>query len=458
MTPITFIYFILGLGLLVFIHELGHFLVAKWSGIRVEQFSLGFGPKIFGFTWGETEYKISILPLGGYVKMSGEEPDDSNIAPVHDPRSFACQPLYKRIATVLAGPAMNLLLAMVLMPIVFMIGRMEPSFLEKPAIVVGVKKNSPAEKAGLQKGDQILMIDGFNTPTWDEAMQRILVSPDTEVTLKILSKSEGKEEIKKIKLGTAKEGKVGFLGIEPHYFVGNDAVVDQVSPSSPADKAGIKSKDKIISIQGETIETWDDMSEKVAASGGKSIPVEVQRGTEKLTVTLMPLYNESYKKWIIGISKGIPEGSMVKHYYGFKQAVTKGFHEFCRLFMLTLEVLKKLFSFQLSYKTLGGPIQIAEATANAAKSGAGDFFYFLSFMSLQLGVLNLLPIPVLDGGHLLFMLYEAIRRKPLSVKGRIIAQQIGMAFLFTLMILVTINDIDTVWGFKKIFAKVMGWF
>ncbi len=240
--------------------------------------------------------------------------------------------------------------------------------------------------------------------------------------------------------------------------MGNDANVDQVSPNSPAEKAGMKAKDKILSIQGEKVETWDDMSEKVAAAGGKSIPIEIQRASEKITLNLTPQYNDAYKKWIIGISKAIPEGSMVKRHFTFEQALKKGSQEFGRLFMLTLEVLKKLFTFQLSYKTLGGPIQIAEATASAAKSGFGDFLYFLSFMSLQLGVLNLLPIPVLDGGHFLFMLYEGIRRKPLSVKGRIIAQQVGMAFLFTLMILVTINDIDTVWGFKKIFAKIMGWF
>lgn len=458
MTLITFLYFILGLGLLVFIHELGHFLVAKWSGIRVEQFSLGFGPKILGFTYGETEYRLSILPLGGYVKMSGEEPEEGALTPAYDPRSFACQPLYKRIATVLAGPAMNLLLALVILPLVFLMGRMEPVFLDKAPVVIGVKKNSPAQQIGMQKGDQILAIDQFSTPTWDEAMQRILVSPDTEITLKILSKSTGVEEIKKVKLATAKEGKVGFLGVEPFYFTGNEAIVDTVSPNSPAEKSGIKPKDKILLIAGESVESWDDMSEKIAAAEGKPVPIEILRGTEKVSVALTPQYNEGHKKWIIGISKAIPEGSMVKRQYTFKQAIQKGLQEYSRLFMLTLEVLKKLFTFQLSYKTLGGPIQIAEATANAAKSGMGDFFYFLSFMSLQLGILNLLPIPVLDGGHFLFMAYEGIRRKPLSVKKRIIAQQIGMALLFTLMIFVTINDIDTVWGFKKIFAKIAGWF
>lgn len=458
MTLITFVYFILGLGLLVFIHELGHFLVAKWSGVRVEQFSLGFGPKILGFRWGETEYKISILPLGGYVKMAGEEPEEGEITPVMDPRSFAAQALYKRIAIVLAGPAMNLILAMILLPLVFLMGRMEPAFLEKPAVVVGVKKGSPAEGIKLEKGDQILSIDSYETPTWDQAMQRILVSPDTEVTLKIRSQATRAEEIKKVKLSTAKEGKVGFLGVEPHYFLGNDAVVSNVSPSSPAEKAGIKAQDKIVAIAGSPIENWDDMSEKVAAAEGKAINVEILRGSEKINLSLTPQYNEAYKKWIIGIGKAVPEGAVVKRTYSFKQAIEKGAQEFGRLFMLTMEVLKKLFTFQLSYKTLGGPIQIAEATANAAKSGMGDFFYFLSFMSLQLGVLNLLPIPVLDGGHFLFMLYEGIRRKPMSIKSRIIAQQVGMAFLFGLMILVTINDIDTVWGFKKIFGKIAGWF
>jgi regulator of sigma E protease len=454
----TILYFILGLGLLIFIHELGHFLMAKRAGIRVEKFSLGFGPRLIAFTKGETEYRISALPLGGYVKMSGEEPEENEIKPVDDPRSFAAQPLRKRAGVVAAGPIMNLILALFLMPLVFMIGRTEPAFLTQPSVVLGVKKNSPAQDIGLQKGDKIVSIDNFPTATWDELLQRIVVNPDREVTLKVLRNASGLEELKKVRLSTGKETKGGFLGIEPQLFIGNDPIVDKVNPDSPAEKAGLKSQDRIVAINTEPVEDWQDMSEKIGQSQGKPVVLSILRGQEKLSLTLTPEFNEAHKKWVIGISKEAKQGDFVKRRYGFLAAVQKGMKENVRLFGLTLEVLKKLFTFQLSYKTLGGPIQIAQVTAQAARSGLGDFIYFLTFLSMQLGVLNLLPIPVLDGGHLFFMGYEAIRRKPLSIRKRLIAQQVGMAILFTLMILVTINDIDTVWGIRNLIGKIVNFF
>lgn len=458
MTIITFLYFIVGLGLLIFIHELGHFLVAKRAGIRVEKFSLGFGPKLIAFTRGETEYRLSLLPLGGYVKMSGEDPSEEKEETVNDPRSFSAQPLRKRIAVVAAGPVMNLILALVLMPLVFMIGRMEPNFIQQPPIVIGVKKDSPAQKIELQIGDQITSINGVETPTWDMALQRILISPEEEVTLEILRKDSKVKESKKVRLSTAKEGKVGFLGVEPHLFIGNEPVIDRVIPDSPAEKAGIQAKDQVVSINGEPIQTWDGITEKVAELQGKPALFGVIRNGSKVSLSLTPRFDEPLKKWLIGITKESSKKNFAIHKYGFVGGIKKGLEEYKRLFGLTLEVLKKLFSLQLSYKTLGGPIQIAQATANAAESGFGDFIYFLSFLSIQLGVLNLLPIPVLDGGHLFFMGYEAIRRKPLSIRKRMIAQQIGMALLFTLMILVTFNDINSIWGIEKLFHKVVGWF
>jgi len=482
MTLITFIYFVLGLGLLIFIHELGHFLVAKFCGIRVEKFSLGFGPALIAFSkdegyyrlnllglWnlkirgprvvrGETEYRISVLPLGGYVKMAGEEPEEEVIQPVHDPRSFSAQSLGKRISVVMAGPLMNLALAFVLMPIVFWMGKSEPAFMEKAPVVIGVKKGSPAEKFGFQKGDEILSVDGKATPTWEAALQRILVNPDREVALQIKHPSSGKEETKNVLLSHVKEGKAGFLGVEPPIFIGNDAVVEKIQANSPAEKAGIQPHDKILAINGEAVESWEDMSEKVGASQGKPVQLEVLRGTEKVTLSLTPQYSDDNKKWIIGITKEISADYFVKRRYALGDAVRKGAQENIKLFALTFEVLKKLVTGQLSYKALGGPVQIATATAQAAQSGMSDFIYFLAYLSIQLGILNLLPIPVLDGGHLFFMLYEAIRRKPLSVRKRLIAQQVGMLLLLTLMVLVTLNDIDTTWGFRRIFSKIVGWF
>jgi len=452
----TVFYFIIGLGLLVFIHEFGHFIMAKRAGIRVEQFSLGFGPKILGFRWGETEYKVSILPLGGYVKMSGEEPEEGK-EPLDDPRSFASQSMAKRLSVVLAGPVMNLVLAFVLMPIVFMIGRMEPTYFQQEPVVLGVKKDSPAAAAGLVAGDKILAINGKKVKNWDELLQRIMISPNEEVALEVSHASSTIEQ-KHLKLSTTPDGRVGYLGVEPIYFIGSESVIDQVTPHSPAEKGGLKAKDKILAINSEPILNWDEMTEYVSASQSKPLDIEVERGGQKLHVQVTPEFSEVHKKWIMGITKDVPKGAYLKHRYDFVGAVEKGIQENVKLFKLTFEVLKKLFSFKLSYKALGGPLQIAQTTAQAAKAGLGDFFYFLAFLSMQLGIFNLLPIPVLDGGHVAFMFFEAIRRKPLSVKTRLIAQQIGMVMLLCLMVLATFNDIDSIWGFQKIWEKLSGIF
>jgi len=452
----TLFYFIIGLGLLVFIHEFGHFIMAKRAGIRVEQFSLGFGPKILGFRWGETEYKLSLLPLGGYVKMAGEDPEEGKEM-ANDPRSFASQSMAKRLSVVLAGPVMNLVLAFVLMPIVFMIGRMEPTYFQQEPVVLGLKKDSPAAAAGLGVGDKILSANGKSVKNWDELLQRIMISPNEEMTFEVLHSSSQTEE-KKIKLTTTPDGRVGYLGIEPIYFIGSESIVDQVNPHSPAEKAGLKPKDKIVAINSQPILNWDEMTEQVSVAQGKPLNLEIDRAGQKLQLQVTPEYSDVHKKWVMGITKDIPKGAYLKHRYDFVSAVQKGVQENIKLFKLTFEVLKKLFSFKLSYKALGGPLQIAQTTAQAAKAGLGDFFYFLAFLSMQLGIFNLLPIPVLDGGHVVFLFFEALRRKPLSVRTRLVAQQIGMVLLLCLMVVATFNDIDSIWGFQKIWEKLSGIF
>lgn len=453
----TIFYFIIGLGLLIFIHELGHFLVAKANGIRVERFSLGFGPRLIKFQWGETEYCVSALPLGGYVKMTGQEDFGEEDKPMpEDPRAFSSKGLMARLSVVLAGPVMNLILPFILMPMVFMLGRAEPKFLRDTPVVIGVEADSPAAAAGLEKGDLILAVDEKPVKNWEDYL-RYAARPDgKEIDVKW---QRGGQDFKKEIIGEAQQsGGPGMIGIEPILFVGQDPVIGEVMPSSPAAEAGLESGDRIIKIAGQNIPTWTAMSESVNASEGKPLAIEVKRGEETKSLNLTPNYNEEYKKYVIGVSKATDPNLVEKISYPLGESIKKGVTENIKLFGMTFQVLKELVTLNASYKELGGPIRIAQISAKAAEQGLGNFIFLLCFLSIQLGILNLLPIPVLDGGHVVFMLYEAVAGKPLSVKSRMIAQQVGLILLLTLMVVVTVNDIDAVWGFKDIVQGIKGWF
>jgi regulator of sigma E protease len=448
----TIVYFILTLGILVFIHEFGHFIAAKKQGIGVEKFSLGFGPEIFGVTRGETRYLISALPFGGYVKLMGEDPESAKESGVPKEKNYSARPIWQRFLVVFAGPAMNLLLAAFLMPLVFLIGRMEPKFFdEKP---VGVRAGSPGEAVGLQKGDEIAEFDGKAVPTWRDFGEMVSLSGGKTVLIKILRGSD--VLVKEVKVEESEETHAGTLGIEPGYFIGNDPVIDEVAPGQPADKAGLKAGDVIVAIDQQPVQTWTEMTDKVEAAKGKPLAVTYRRGTDQQTVTVAPAYDEGAKKWLMGIRKDPSrhtEDFLLKR-YGFVDAVKKGMSENLKLGGLTLSVLKRLFSFQLSYKALGGPIRIAQASAMAAKAGLSDFVYFLAFLSIQLGVLNLLPIPVLDGGHFLFFGMEAVLRRPPSAKVRGIAEQAFFFLLISFMLLVTLNDLNSIEAVRNVMGKI----
>jgi len=450
----TIVYFVIALGVLVFIHEFGHFIFAKAQGIGVEKFSLGFGPKIFGFRKGETEYLFSALPFGGYVKLMGEDPNDPEAGNVPPEKSYSKRPIWQRVKVVFAGPGMNLVLALALMPIVFMVGRMEPVYLDQKPVIVGVRKDSAAEKLGLKKGDEILGIGDAQPATWKDAIDYILLNSNKEVD--ILFKRGADTIQKKVTIATSQDTHAGTLGIEPGYFIGNEAVVDGVVPGGPADKAGIKPGDEVLKIGGVPIETWTDMSDEVGKSEGKKIDVVIRRAGDQTTAAVTPQFDEGMKKWLLGIRKDAEshQENFIRKKYSPLDAVIKGTQENVKLAGLTLSVLGRLVTFKLSYKALGGPIRIAQASAMAAKSGLADFLYFLAFLSIQLGVLNLLPMPVLDGGHLFFFAIEGIQGRPLSTKVRQIFEQVGFFLLISLMLLVTLNDLQSIFGIGQFFEKI----
>lgn len=441
----TLISFLIVLGILIFIHELGHFVVAKLSGVGVLKFSLGFGPKIIGIKRGETEYLISLLPLGGYVKMVGEAADDE-VKLEEKEKSFADKPIAKRAAIVVAGPIMNLVLAFVLLPLIYLIGIQIPAYLSKEPMVGYVAKDENADKAGLKKGDLIMSIDGSSVKNWEDLNTIIISSPNKALHLKVRRDGEAKD-ITFVTQASPQTGG-GIAGFYPPM----SPTVGGVVPGFPAEKAGLKIGDIIISIDGVKIDHWIELQQAIQNKQSearsqkpedKNKDVEemvfsIKRGNEIIEIKITPRWNENIKAYAIGIA---PFQETITRRYGPIGAVVEGVKKMGDLTIMTFVIIKKLFVGEISVKTLGGPLMIAQVAGQAAESGATALLSLMAFLSLQLGILNLLPIPVLDGGFLLFFGIEALRGKPLSEKIMTIAQNIGIGLLILLMVFVTYNDV-----------------
>ena len=421
----TLVYFLIVIGILVFVHEFGHFIMAKRAGVRVEKFSLGMGPTIPGLSFkkGDTEYVISALPLGGYVKMAGENPDEE---PTGATDEFQSKTIWQRAKIAAAGSLTNIALAFLLMPLVFMVG----TYAEGPAKVGYVEKASPAEKAGFQAGDVIEEINGRRISDWTKALMLIAVNPDTEV--KVLLDRSGEKKVLSLRPAEATELKIGSSGLIPDM----PAEIGRLRPGLPAEKGGLKVNDKIIAVNGKTIYHWNQFSLLVKESGGKNLKFLIERGGKREEKTITPVVDGG--RYVIGVE---PFVRLVFKKYGFFESVRMGFLRTVDTADLTFITLKKLITFSLSIKTLGGPVMIAQMSGQAASAGLSAFIALMATISLSLGMLNLLPIPVLDGGLLLFLAIEAVRKKPLSQKVMEVSQSIGATVLISLIVVVSYNDV-----------------
>lgn len=427
----TLLSFFIVLGILIFIHELGHFLIAKRNGVGVLKFSLGFGPKLIGFKRGETEYLISALPLGGYVKMIGENPDEE-VKEEEKNKSFASKTVSSRASIVFAGPVMNLVLALIIFPIIYMIGIHVPEYIDKQPVVGYVFKDSAAYKAELKAGDVILSADGKEIKTWEMFESLIISSPDKNLRIGI--KRDGNIIQKELTPIPSKHNGGGISGIMPPM----DPTIGSIAKGFPAEKAGLQIGDIILSVDGNNINHWAEIQPTIQNSGGNEKEISVKRREEILSLKVKPQWNEDAKVFVIGIS---PKQGLITKKYGPIDAVIIGTKKMVEMTIFTFVIIKKLIFGELSIKTLGGPLMIATVAGQAAESGLTALLALMAALSLQLGILNLLPIPVLDGGHLLFFGIEKLRGKPLSAKFMEIAQQAGMAMLILLMVFVTYNDI-----------------
>lgn len=419
----TLIYFLIVIGILVFVHEFGHFITAKRAGVRVEKFSLGMGPKLFGYKKGDTEYVLSALPLGGYVKMAGENPDEE---PTGATDEFQAKTVWQRAKIAAAGSLTNIVLAFILMPLVYMVG----TYAEGPAKVGYVDKGSPAAKAGFLAGDVIIEINGRTISDWTKALSLIAVNPDTDVTVTLDRGSERK--ILTLRPEAATELRIGTAGLIPDM----PAEVGRLRPGMPAEKAGLKVNDKILAVDNVTIYHWNQFSIAVKESNGKALKIRIEREGKRKDLTITPVMDSG--RHVIGVEPSI---KYVFKKFGFFESLRMGFSKTLETADLTFITLKKLVTFGLSIKTLGGPVMIAQMSGAAADAGLSAFIALMATISLSLGMLNLLPIPVLDGGMLLFLAIEAVRKKPLSPKVMEVSQNVGAALLISLITVVSYNDV-----------------
>ena len=419
----TFIYFLIVIGVLVFVHEFGHFFMAKRAGVRVEKFSLGMGPKLVGYKKGDTEYVISALPLGGYVKMAGENPDEE---PTGAPDEFQSKSVWQRAMIAATGPLTNIVLAFIIMPLVFMVG----TYSEGPAKVGYVESGSPADRAGFKAGDIIVEISGRSISDWTKALSLIAVNPNTDLNVTV--DRQGAKEKLVLRPEAAAELKIGTSGLVPDM----PAEIGNLKPGFPAQKAGLQVNDKILAVDGKTVYHWNQFSSLVRESKGKTFKLTIERSGRRMDIELAAV--EDGGRYVIGVE---PVMHLVFKKYGFVESLRMGFEKTLEAIDLTIITLKKLVTFELSIKTLGGPVMIAQMSGQAAAAGLSVFLSLLAMISISLGILNLLPIPILDGGLILFLVIEAIRKKPVSRKAMEVSQSIGAAVLITLIAVVSYNDI-----------------
>ncbi len=417
------------LGVLIFIHELGHFSVAKLVGVRVEKFSLGFGKKLLGFKSGDTEYLLCILPFGGYVKMAGDEPGEER---ENKPYEFLSKSVKERAAIVLAGPIMNIVLAIVLMVLPYSMGVAVEKYRVQEVKVSWLDSNSIAAGAGVRIGDVVTGINGQKVSTWN-AFYAALDSVKDVKTIDVFR--DGINTTLSVPKDKTSDGVHMTFGIQPMV----EPRVGVLQEGMPAVEAGLKVKDLIVAVDGVSIKHWNQLSKMISSRGGTEAILTVDRGGRVFEVPIKPKFDKKAERGLIGIT---PFRDMTNVRYSFIESAKKGFGDFTHLTYLTFDFLKKLVQGKdEAVKNLGGPIRIYQVTGAVAKTGFTYLLKFMGFLSLQLGILNLMPIPVLDGGHLFFYALEAVRKKQLAYKKQEFVQNIGMILLLLMMIIVTYNDI-----------------
>lgn len=419
------------LGVMIFVHELGHFMAAKWFGIRVLTFSFGLGKRLFGVKYGDTDYRLSLLPFGGYVKMAGEEPSETHQP---DPSEFQGRPRWQRFVVVMMGPTMNVVMAIVVLTGVFKFHYQRPVYEEQAARVGAVEPDSPADKAGLKPGDVIARIGDTANPSWEDLTTKVMTSANTALPVEV----ERANQRVNLTLTPKPEGRdqIGYVGIAPY----EPAVFAKVAPGMPAAQAGLQAGDEIVAYNGLNCYSYPSIFEALQAGKGAEANLRISRQGKVFPVRIKPVFSEGAggKVWRIGVE--FPNDMVIRH-LPLPRAVSASVDFTVRNSLLTFDVLGKILTRHMSAKSLSGPIGIAQVSGAAYRAGFTDLLLIVAFISLQLGIFNLLPIPILDGGTILLLAIESVMRRDLSLAFKERFVQIGMAFLLFLAVFVVYNDI-----------------
>jgi len=417
------------LGFMILIHEFGHYAVAKWLGVRVEVFSIGFGKRLLGFRKGETDYRIAAIPLGGYVKMSGENPMDER---TDDPREFLNHSRWHRFLIAIAGPAMNIILAIVLLTTVYMVHYEYPAVYDEPTTIGWVLKGSAAAKAGFQIGDRITQIDDVQNPSWEQVDLKEALSPNQPLSVQV--ERDGKLLTLTVTPEAAGVDQIGVAGWAPKE---KTVTITDLQSGRPADKAGLKEGDEIIALDGKPVPALAEMVESLEVSKDKPIQLTVRRDGQEKTFTVQPTLSPD-KRYRIGI------GSMqtkVKT-LPFVEALQLSLHENKQNALLILELVKKMAQHKISMKSIEGPIRIGQAAGEAARrKGWTPLMGLTAAISLNLGIFNLLPIPILDGGVIMFLIIEGLMRRDISMTIKERVYQAAFVFLVLFAVMVIYNDL-----------------
>jgi regulator of sigma E protease len=420
------------LGIMIIVHEFGHFAAAKLFDVRVEQFAIGFGKRLFGIKHGETDYRVNALPFGGYVKMAGENPLEAHTG---DPREFPSKPRWQRFIIAFAGPFANILLAVGLLTGVFMVRYEHPVYLEQPAVVGFVAPGSPAEKAGIEQGDLIVRVDGEQNPTWEDVLLKAMLSPGHPLDISVQHGSVVTE--KQIVPKAVGPSEIGEMGLIPNRQI----QVGKVDESMPAAKAGMQPGDIVASIDGKPVRSIEALLAMLEANKENPVTVGVLRNGSEMNLKITPVLADvqGTKRYRLGFQAAEP---MRSDKLPFGKAFAKSLEQNKKNSFLIIELVEKMVQRKVSVKQFSSPIGIAQASGEAARQqGWTPLLQLMAAISLNLAIFNLFPFPILDGGMILFLAIEGIRRRDISLRLKERIYQLAFVLLILFAVIVIYNDL-----------------
>lgn len=452
---ISIVAFVFVIGVLILVHEFGHFIAARKVGVHVEQFAIGMGPKIFGWKRGETEYKLCALPIGGYVKMLAEDPDEGSTG---DPREFQSRNRWERFIILVMGATFNILLAYLIWVGIFIAGQQKMGWLTEQPVVEFIAPDGPAGQAGIKVGDRIVSIGNVPMENWEQLVYAIASSPRNPLTLTV--ERDGQQHVYVVVPDESPSNGTGDIGIG----AGIPPVISGVVEGGPADRAGLQEGDRVVAINGKPASSFFDIAYEVRRISVRNmalaavadvtpmltawrlmldrthtLEMEMERDGERFSVMVSPEFDPTTQTQRIGIAQ--PPTEMVTVRAGFFEAFGLAAQKSVQMVGQLYDVLGKLITGRLSTKALSGPVEIAVVSGQAAQQGIIPLLNLMAFISLNLGIVNLLPLPVLDGGHITVLAIEGILRRDLNTTVKEWIMRFGVVLLLSLMLFIVYQDI-----------------